>query len=189
MATGRNRARKPIGRSRGDEPAEGARELSPEEARKRVMAEAIRLLASRARSESQLRERLIEKERASPEIVEECIARLKELGYIDDVKFAESYASSRARTKLLGRSRLARELSERKLSPEVIDEALDAVFDEQTEESLIDRAIQKRIRTHGRPVDRAGASRLFAHLAHLGFEYDLILRKIRSLKMSDELEG
>jgi regulatory protein len=151
------------------------------------MREAIKLLASRSRSESQLRERLLAKGWAPAEVVEECLARLKELGYLDDREFARSYASSRVKAKPVGRSRLKREMSERKVAPEAIDQALDSVFDEQTEESLIDRAIQKRIRMHGRPVDRAGANRLFAHLARLGFEYDLILRKLRALKTSDEV--
>jgi regulatory protein len=186
LATGRNRTRKPLDREQGaKQPA--AREWPAEKARKRILADAIKLLASRARSENQLRERLLAREWAAPEIVDECIARLKELGYIDDLKFAENYASSRMSAKPLGRSRLAREMAAKKLSSETIDEALDTVFEEQTEESLIDRAIQKRIRTHGRPVDRAGTGRLFAHLARLGFEYDLILRKLRSLKTSDEI--
>ena len=62
------------------------------------------------------------------------------------------------------------------------DEALDLVFGEAPEESLIDRAIARRIRTHGRPGDRAAAKRLFDHLARLGFEYELIARKLSGLK-------
>lgn len=151
------------------------------------MAEAVRLLASRARSERQLRERLLSKVWASAEIVDQCIARLKELGYIDDRQFAETYASSRVSAKPVGRSRLAREMSAKKLAPETIEEALESVFDEHTEETLIDRAIQKRIRTHGRPADRAEAGRLFAHLARLGFGYDLIARKLRELKADEEI--
>lgn len=175
-------SRKPAGDADPD-----ARVMDPDKARKRIMAEAVKLLASRARSESQLRERLTARGWASPGIVEECITRLKELGYIDDRQFAESYASSRMKTKPLGRSRLARELTAKRLAPETIEDALDTVFDEQKEEALIDRAIQKRIRTHGPPKDRAAANRLFAHLARLGFEYDLILRKLRTLKKGDEL--
>lgn len=187
MAIGRNRTRKPLGRDRAEQAPQDERELAPDKASKRVMREAIKLLASRSRSESQLRERLLAKGWASAEVVEECLARLKELGYINDREFAENYASSRVKAKPVGRSRLAREMSGKKLPPEAIDEALDNVFDERTEEALIDRAIQKRIRMHGRPVDRAGANRLFAHLARLGFEYDLILRKLRALKTSDEV--
>jgi SOS response regulatory protein OraA/RecX len=60
------------------------------------------------------------------------------------------------------------------------------VFEEVGEESLIDRAIQKRIRTHGRPTDRGSAKRMFDHLARLGFGYDLIIKKLRALKAEIE---
>jgi len=56
------------------------------------------------------------------------------------------------------------------------------VFGEVAEESLLDQAIERRIRTHGRPGDRAAAKRMFDHLARLGFEYDLISRKLREVK-------
>ena len=150
------------------------------------MAAALRLLAARPRSESQLRERLLE--RADRELVDECIARLKEMGYIDDLRYAESYASHRVRNKSVGRSRVARELAGREVSKDVIDEALDSVFEETQEETLIDRAIEKRIRLRGRPTDANDAKKMFAHLMRLGFGYDLIMRKLRAIRAGDELE-
>lgn len=158
----------------------------PEKIRDKTMAAALKILASRARSESQLRERLLAKPWADREAIEDCIARLKELGYVNDSRFAHSYASSRLSLRAVGRGRLARELRGKRVTQKTIDEALDVVFDEVEEENLIDRAIQKRMRTHGRPTDRASAKRMFDHLVRLGFEYDLIMRKLRSLKSSDE---
>lgn len=165
-----------------------AKPPGPEKIRDKTMAAALKILASRARSENQLRERLMTKPWADPEAVEGCIARLKELGYVDDSRFAQSYASSRLSLRAVGRGRLARELASKRVTRKTIDEALDQVFDEVGEEGLIDRAIQKRVRTHGRPVDRAGAKRLFDHLVRLGFEYDLIIRKLRALKADAEDE-
>lgn len=129
-----------------------------------------------------MRERLLEKEWADAELVDECLARLKELGYIDDVAFAERYAQYRTTAKPIGRQRLARELALKKVSRQVIDKALDERFEETSEESLIDRAIAKRLRAHGRPTDRQSAKRLFDHLMRLGFGYDLIVRKLRQLQ-------
>jgi regulatory protein len=150
--------------------------------RERVTAAAFKLLAARPRSEGQLRERLLSKPWVDPEAVEKCIERLKELGYIDDRAFARNYASARIGMKAVGRARVFRELAGKKLSHGLIDETLRLVFDEAGEESLIDSAIQKRIRTHGRPSDRGGAKRMFDHLARLGFEYSLIVRKLQALK-------
>ena len=162
------------------------RETSPDKLRERIMARALNILAARPRSESQLRERLLAKPWARPELVDECISRLKELGYVNDNLFAHSYASSRVSVRPIGRSRVARELAGKKVARKTIDEALDTVFEEVGEESLIDRAIQKRIRTHGRPTDRGSAKRMFDHLARLGFEFDLIIKKLRALKAEIE---
>jgi regulatory protein len=155
-----------------------------ERARQKVFARAIKLLTARSRSEAHLREQLLEKPWAKPEIVNECIARLKEVGLVDDNQFAIAYANSRTSARPIGRLRLARELRGKKVAPGAIKRALDSVFEQTSEEVLIDRAIEKRIRTHGRPADRRGAKRMFDHLARLGFEHDLIVRKLRALKVS-----
>ena len=150
--------------------------------REKVSAAAFRILAARPQSERQLRERLLAKPWVEPEAVDQCISRLKELGYVNDALFARNYASSRVGLKAVGRARVARELAGKKISRDTIEEAVASVFDEAGEESLIDRAIQKRIRTHGRPSDRGSAKRMFDHLARLGFEYGLIVRKLQALK-------
>jgi regulatory protein len=152
---------------------------------KRVMKAALNILATRSCSEGQLRERLSAKAWADARLIEDCIKRLKKLGYVDDERFAQGYASYRIGLKPLGRARLARELALRKLSRSSIEGALNAVYDEVPEETFIDRAIARRMRTHGRPADRAAAKRLFDHLVRLGFEYDLIVRKLSGLRTND----
>ena len=107
---------------------------------------------------------------------------MKEMGYVDDARFAESYASHRISVRPVGRARLARELTMKKIERKTIDRALDMVFVDTAEDDLIDRAIQKRIRTHGRPADRGDNKRMFDHLARLGFEFDLIIRKLNALR-------
>ena len=139
------------------------------------------MLAARPRTEMQLRERLIQKPWANRTLIDECIRRLKEMGYVDDARFAESYASHRLSVKPVGRARLARELALKKLDRNTIERALDQAFD-GGEDDLIERAIQKRIRTHGRPDDRGDTKRMFDHLARLGFEFDLIIRKLDALR-------
>ncbi len=155
---------------------------------KRVMKAALTILATRSCSEGQLRDRLSAKGWAEAGLVEDCIKRLKELGYVNDDSFARSYAGYRVGSKPLGRARLARELALRKVSRDTIEGALDLVFDEVGEETLIDRAIARRVRAQGRPADRPAAKRLFDHLARLGFEYDLIVRKLRSLRATADNE-
>ena len=154
--------------------------------RARIFARAANILAARPRSERQLRERLLAKPWAEPALVDECIAKLKELGYVNDSLFAHNYASSRVNLKPVGRSRLARELAGKKVERQTINKALDTVFEEVGEGTLIDRAIEKRIRTHGRPGDRNDAKRLFDYLARLGFGYELIIKKLKALRAEIE---
>ena len=135
-----------------------------------------------------MRDRLSAKGWAQLGLVEECIKRLKELGYVNDDLFARSYANHRVSSKPLGRARLARELALKKVPRASIDEALDKIFGEAPEETLIDRAITRRLRTHGRPSDRSAAKRMFDHLARLGFEYDLIVRKLSEMRTNTDPE-
>jgi regulatory protein len=150
------------------------------------MKAALNILAARSCSEGQLREKLTAKGWVQADLLEECIARLKELGLVNDALFAHSYANYRVNSKPLGRARLARELALKKVPRARADEALDLVFAEAPEEALIDRAIARRLRTHGRPADRAAAKRMFDHLARLGFEYDLIVKKISIIRTNTE---
>ena len=166
----------------------GRRPAAPnqQETSETLMAAALKILARRSCSEGELRERLIAKQPAGASWVDDCIGRLKELGYLNDELFAHNYASYRVAAKPLGRAKLARELARKKVSAGAIGDALDLVFAEDTEERLIERAVSRYIRAHGRPADRGGTRRLFDHLARRGFEYDLIMRKLRELKMETE---
>lgn len=147
----------------------------------RLLAKALRLLAARPRSELQLRERLAVVAGGQHEAVDRCIDRLKELGFINDQNFARSYAAYRVSAKPMGRMRLARELGVRRVDRGIIADTLDSVFDQNTEEELIDRAMAKHARSRGRPRDQREAKRLFDHLLRLGFRRDLITAKLRSL--------
>jgi len=139
------------------------------------------LLAARPRSVAELRERLSATHGGTGEIVELVIERLREYGYLDDTKFAQSFASNRIRERPIGRRRLQRDLWLKKVDKNTADDALDQVFDATPEEDLIDRAIEKRIRVRGRPQTRAEAKKLFDHLLRQGFEFELVSEKVRAL--------
>src|SRR5207244_13136934 len=129
--------------------------LTPAQIRERTFQRAAKLLAARPRSTAELRERLLQGGGVTKAVVETVIARQTEYGYLDDEKFAVSYASSRVRQRPIGRQRLQRDLMFKKVNREVADEALDSVYSKTTEEELIDRALEKRIRTRGRPKTKA----------------------------------
>jgi len=146
----------------------------------KTMALAVKLLAAKPRSRAELRERLGEK--CDDDAVAQVISRLEELGYVNDEQFAASFAAARIATRPLGRVRLRRDLQRRKVSGEVAENAMNAAYKETNEETLIEMAIAKRLRTHGEPGTRQDAQKLFAYLLRQGFDYELVLRKIRVVK-------
>lgn len=159
--------------------------LDPTKAREHVFQRAAKLLAAKQRSVEELRERLLTTRGATKANVDEVIARLREYGYLDDAKFAQSYASLRLRERPIGRRRLARDLSLKKVDKQTASTALDEVFEVTPEEDLIERAIAKRIRLRGKPKSREDAKKLFDHLLRQGFEFELVSTKVRALAKAD----
>ncbi|HEX3083327.1 MAG TPA: regulatory protein RecX [Pyrinomonadaceae bacterium] len=143
------------------------------------------MLAAKQRSVEELRERLLESRGATTPIVDEVIARMREYGYLDDAKFAQSYASLRLRERPIGRRRLERDLSLKKVDKQTASKALDEVFEETPEEDLIERAIAKRIRLRGKPKSREDAKKLFDHLLRRGFGFELVSERVRRLLKND----
>ena len=158
-----------------------AHPLDPAKARARTFQRAVKLLAAKPRSIAELRERLLEKQWTTPATVDAVIEKLREYGYLNDERFAFGYASFRVRQKPVGRARLARDLALKKVERETADEAIKLVFEEHSEEELIDRAVEKRVRLRGLPRTHAEAKSLFDHLLRLGFSYDLVIGKVRAL--------
>ena len=161
------------------------RPLDPEKARERTMQRAVKLLAAKPRSVAELRERLLEKEWTTEEVVDAVLAKLVEYGYLDDERFAFGYASFKVRQKPVGRQRLERALRLKKVDKETADEALKLVFEQTPEDELIERAIEKRVRLRGRPQTRAETKSLFDHLLRQGFSYELVIRKVRAVSETD----
>jgi regulatory protein len=154
--------------------------LSNDEVRARAFQRAVKLLAAKPRSIAELRERLSER-CSSKEVVETVIARLREYGYLDDERYALGYAASKVRQQPIGRRRLELSLANKKVDRKVAAEALDQVYTETSEEELLDRALEKRVRLRGRPKNRVEAKSLFDHLLRQGFPFELVGDKVRAL--------
>jgi regulatory protein len=157
------------------------RPIDQEKSRTRTLQRAVKLLAAKPRSVEELRARLAEKESATEEAIEYAIGKLSEYGYLNDEQFALSFAQARVRQKPVGRQRLARDLKTKKIDKELAAETLEKVFAETPEDTLIDEAIEKRVRLRGRPTTRQETKSLFDHLLRRGFSYDLIINKVRAL--------
>jgi len=155
--------------------------LSVTDIRRKTFERAVKFLAAKPRSVAELRERLLRGKNTDEQVVETVISRLREYGYLNDERFAFSYASYKVKQKPVGRRRLERDLKFKKIDTGVANEALEMVFAETPEEELIEQAIAKRLRIRGKPKNRAEAKSLFDHLLRQGFRFELVSDKVRSL--------
>lgn len=137
------------------------------------------MLARRAYSVAELRRALERKFPGSPAIAD-ALARLRELGYLDDKKFAEHYASSLARNKSFGRYRVRRELKAKLVNFKYIEPALEQVYEETDERKLLESVLERKVRTLRLPLTRSKLASLCRSLLRRGFAADAIMKSIRS---------
>jgi regulatory protein len=139
-----------------------------EVARSSALDDALRLLAGRELSVAEVRARLTDRDHTR-EDVEAAIAQLIESGSLDDRRVARAFARTSLDVKGRGRVRVLRELSVKGISREVAAEAVAEVFADLDERTLVERAIQKKLRGRARIATRADRARLYQHLMRQGF--------------------
>jgi regulatory protein len=137
------------------------------------------MLARRPYSLGEMR-RALEKKYPDSNQVRKAITRLRELHYLDDKKFAEHYASSLARNRAYGRQRIRRELKAKLVDYREIEPALAQAFEETSEPDLLERTLEKKIRTLRLPLTPAKLAALCQSLLRRGFRGDDIMKAVRA---------
>jgi regulatory protein len=154
-----------------------ARKRSTEE---ELYASALRALMRRAHSIHEMR-RYLERRADDKEIISSVIARLRELSYLDDARYAADYARQHAQSRRQGRFRIARELRSRGVPDRHIDAALAVVFSETDEAALV-RARLKSSLAHTRgALDHRRIASISRSLLRAGFSADTIRAEFRLL--------
>ncbi|MCQ2550830.1 MAG: recombination regulator RecX [Clostridia bacterium] len=125
---------------------------------------AVKYLATGLKSEKQVRDYLARKE-ATKEEVDEAIAFLKDLGYLDDVKYARS-VFEREYEKGRGKRRTVMYLRDKGLSSSDIEEGFS-----QLEETYDERKMAQEIASKMEGLDKAKVAR---RLAQRGFAPQVI---------------
>ena len=110
---------------------------------------ALKLLGGRAHSTGELREKL-RRRAAQAGAIDEVLARLKEHGYLNDQKFAESFAAARLANDKLGRMRVVRDLRQRRVAPALAERTVRTVYQGVNEEALIEDWVRRKYRLASR---------------------------------------
>lgn len=156
---------------------------------------AVGALGRRARSVAELKRLLRPRVDAETEygrtLMELVIRRLKDRGYLNDAQYAAAYSSFRRDNEKFGRRRVITDLKVKGVHSEVIDKAVDAVYDEVSDETQA-RAYLKRKRLV-KPKDQKQAAKIFRQLVRAGFASKTIFALLKKWDVDDEtltvLEG
>ena len=153
-----------------------------------LMNYAVRLLGGAAHSTGEIRERLRRKA-ARAEDVDAVLGRLKDLGYLNDRKFAESWAASRLENEGHGRSRVLRDLRQRRVAPKVAEDAVRKTYSETDETAMIEQFLARRFR--GRDLgeylsEEKNLANAFRRLRYAGFAAGTSLRVLKNIVRNEE---
>jgi regulatory protein len=138
----------------------------------------------RAHSIHEMREYL-ERCTEDKEIVPTVIARLREQKYLDDARYALDFARVHAQSRRQGRFRIIRELRTRGVPDRLIDTALDAVFSETDEATLVRARIKRHLSMMDGELDRRKTAGLYRSLLRAGFSTDVIRAQLLYLTGAD----
>lgn len=126
---------------------------------------ALHYLSIRGRSEWEMTQYL-KRRQASDQEIDKILKRLRQLGLLDDLKFARSWVESRNLIRPRSNIRLRQELRQKRIEESIVDKILEElkVDDSQILERIV---IQKR-----RQAKYKDNQKLMQYLARQGFRYD-----------------
>jgi len=143
---------------------------------------ALGALARRAYSVYEMR-KWLEERAETEEDAGAVLAKLRQLRYIDDARYAADFARVHAGSRSQGRFRIARELRARGIPDRHIEPALDAVCGGEDEAAKVRTKIEKKVqRLKGELNERKRAS-LYRSLLRAGFPGDLIGKELSRVRM------
>lgn len=128
------------------------------------------LLSYKARTSAELRQRLARKG-FGPDVVQATLARLAELGMVNDEKFARQFAEDRVNLGHKGKWRVRAELRKRGVAREQVEQAIAGAPDE----AVAAREVAAKFRARNRRLEpEVLKRRLYGFLARRGFSPDTI---------------
>jgi len=144
----------------------------------------FKLIEFRDRTEKELRGKLLEKG-YDENIIEDEIAFLKDYGYINDARYAQRFVSDAVNLKKWGKIRIRTELLRKGVQGEIVDNAIEDAFCEESDDRLFDM-MQKRFKDSdfGNIKER---NRIFNFYIRRGFTPDEIKGAMNRMCSFDDI--
>ena len=153
---------------------------------------AVRALGGRAHSAGELREKL-SRRAASNGDIDVVLAKLREFGYLNDQRFAESFASARLENQGFGKMRVLRELRQKRVAPKLAEQVTEQTFQDTNETDLIEAFLERKYR--GKQLgpflaEEKNLASAFRRLRYAGFSSGASIRVLkRYASRAEELES
>ena len=142
---------------------------------KKARALAYRYLSNRDRSTRETADHL-KKKGFEEAVVQETLYHLKKAKFLDDRRFAEHWARTRAENRHYGRFRLRQELLGKGLPQELINETLDTLFESVQEIDLARAVVEKKLPLMEDLAPDKKKNRLIGLLQRKGFSLDIVYK-------------
>ena len=133
---------------------------------------AIRLLSRRSYGSEELRRKL--QRRGSSDEAEKIIARLKELGYLNDEEYAYQRAKFRREIRRWGNHRIAQDLTRLGLNARIVELTLGKLDKECPEAKSFQQVTQAWIKSSGPPKSISQLKKLYDHCIRLGYSSEQV---------------
>jgi len=163
-----------FGLKKGDQLTEQQiEEILLNEERKKAKDRALKFLSYRDRSEKEIRTRL--KDVGYDEnIIEWVIGELKRLKFLDDQRFAQSYAQTQMITRPMGEYFLKRELKQKGLDEELIEQTVEKAYEEKDQFSVAMELARQRKKRYQNIDEMKAKKRVSDFLLRRGFGWDVV---------------
>ncbi|WP_263410208.1 regulatory protein RecX [Terriglobus tenax] len=145
-------------------------------------------LGRRMLTVSELRKRLkmrVEDNAEGEAKITRVIARLEEMKYLSDPRFAADFTRLRQENQAFGKRRIANDLRNKGVAQPLIESTLTTAFEDVKELDLAREHLRKkRLKP---PTNEKEAARIVRRLATAGFSMGTIFAALKELKASDEV--
>lgn len=150
---------------------------------------AAKSLGARMQSERDLRRKLRDRAEPGPagaDTVDAVIAKLIELRYLSDERFAADFARLRQENRSFGRRRVQQDLQQKGIGGELIATTLETAYENVDEAELVRQYMErKRLQP---PTDDKSTARILRRLTGAGFSTKTIFKVLRELRTGDALD-
>ncbi len=143
------------------------------EEKKKAFDRAVRILSHRDRSEKEMRKKLLDAG-FDEKIVNLVIADLQRLGLINDKNFAGLFARTKMATKPMGSFLLKRELQQKGIAEEIIENTIAEIYQDKDEYQIALEIAFKKKRQFRNLEETKAKKKISDLLARRGFNWDVI---------------